>query len=879
MTGSRKKSCHHHALAWLSALGLVLPGCATEQKESVGKNLANRASASIQPAPGGHAALPSKPVVMAANRSTVIANELGLVPVLEYHRIGPKEERWTRTPANFRADLQFLYNNDYVLVNMRDVAARRLDIPAGKKPVVLTFDDSTAGQFRYQKNAKGQIARDAAGQARIDPDCAVGVLDQFAKKYPEFGSKATFYVLPSGFDQDGVIDEKFRYLAKTGRELGNHTWAHDNMARMSPAAAEAAVSRLQTFVSARVGSAYPMTTLALPFGIGPQARNAFQKVVSGGQGDGRYHHAAILLVGANPARSPWDKRYDPTAVPRIQCIDSEFRNWFNRAPGSTKRVKEPWQPYISDGNAKTVAYPMALAPHLNRAVLPSGVKALPMGANTVHIQVFADSVAPARPTTVLAEAQAPVAMMRLGSIKAPAFQVSSQHMPSQPGPFAPGANPDKKTAGAATKQHPDWNFHMGYQERLPRGGEWKNGKLTHTVSAGDSVEAIAWRYARYTDYYTWSKLVSGIRATNGGGRALRIGERLSIPRARHVPPKATLVARNRDFEARGVYVTGTIAGSEGVWDIVKKLKAHGDNTVVFDAKDMDGRVTYNTQVPLAKAIHAYRGDMIRELPKFVARLHDENIHVVARLALFHDSHLARSRSAYTLRSKRSGKPWLEVGDLGWVDPSLKAVQDYNLALARELIDYGVDEIQFDYVRFPAQGDTADIVWSTMNQQKNKHEVITAWLKRAYEALHPTGVLVSADVYGVVAWDQGIDVRITGQRLEDMGRYLDAISPMLYPSHFYRDFDRLAYPPDHPEHFVSEGIKKTARKTVGTKLTIRPWLQAFPYRIRNYGPEYVARQLRANRDAKGVGYLLWNAENNYQVGFAGIQAFGAKAQKK
>jgi hypothetical protein len=192
-----------------------------------------------------------------------------------------------------------------------------------------------------------------------------------------------------------------------------------------------------------------------------------------------------------------------------------------------------------------------------------------------------------------------------------------------------------------------------------------------------------------------------------------------------------------------------------------------------------------------------------------------------------------------------------------------------------LVKSGVDEIQFDYVRFPAQGETSDIDWRARKDNPEKHPVITGWLKRARESLGPTGVLISADVYGVVAWEQSIDVKITGQRLEDMGHHLDVISPMLYPSHFYKNFDNLAYPPDHPEHFIGEGVKKVARKTAGSGVVIRPWLQAFPYRIRNYGPAYVARQIRANRDAQGTGYLLWNAENNYTVGFAGISEAGTR----
>jgi hypothetical protein len=334
-----------------------------------------------------------------------------------------------------------------------------------------------------------------------------------------------------------------------------------------------------------------------------------------------------------------------------------------------------------------------------------------------------------------------------------------------------------------------------------------------------------------------------------------------------------MVPVDKSFEAKGIYVTGVTAGSEDIWPLVKGLKAHGGNTVVFDAKDMNGRISYASDVPLAKEIGAHvKGTMITDLPKFLDRMHQEGIHTVARLALFHDDLLANKKPQYALRSKRTGAPWRELGVLGWVDPSLPAVQDYELALAKELIAKGVDEIQFDYVRFPAQGDTRDISYSTIKTQPTHHEVITAWVKRAYAEIHPSKALLSADVYGVVAWDQGIDVVITGQKLDEMCQYLDAISPMLYPSHFYGTFDKFTYPPDHPAYFVGEGVKRVGKKAAGTGVMIRPWIQAFPYRIHNYGPDYVTVQLKASDANNGHGWLLWNAGNDYRVGFKGVEAY-------
>ncbi|MEB3285661.1 MAG: putative glycoside hydrolase [Candidatus Sericytochromatia bacterium] len=799
-----------------------------------------------------------------------IANELGFIPVLEYHRFGPKEERWTRTPENFRKDLNFLYNNNYYLLNMADVAQKQFLVPAGKKPVVLTFDDSTDGQFRYLKDSQGGWKTGADGKKVVDPDCAVGMLDTFCATHPDFGRGATFYVLPSGFDQAGVIGEKFRHLVNTGREIGNHTWSHESLRTMSSTKIENHLGKLQAFVSKEIGRPYPMTTLALPFGIGPRDAAGLKKVVSGGAGETAYRHAALLLVGSNPAYSPYDRSYKATGVARIQCIDSEFKNWFNRQPGSTAPVKESWQPFVSDGDPVTVSFPQTAQERFNAASLPTGQKTNSFDpAKTAAHDVTKDAAA------------SPVALTSSGEASPRAAGISQSLAADVPVETVPAtasishSNAPETASDDKNLQPPGLDHHPGYNKKLPPGGEYQGGTIRHRVAPGDSVEAIAWRYLRYTDYYTYPKLATAIRSSNQLNRPLKIGEWLNIPQVRQAPPAPALVKRDKTFPANGVYITGTTAGSESLWRIVSELKKHGGNTVVFDAKDMNGAISYNSDVPLARELKAYGGGMIHDLPKMVERLHREGIHTVARLVLFHDMKLARKKPQYALKSKRTGGVWREAGNLAWVDASLPAVQDYNLALAHELVKSGVDEIQFDYVRFPAQGETSDIDWRARKDNPEKHPVITAWLKRARESLGPTGVLISADVYGVVAWEQSIDVKITGQRLEDMGHQLDVISPMLYPSHFYKNFDNLAYPPDHPEHFIGEGVKKVAQKTAGSGVAIRPWLQAFPYRIRNYGPAYVARQIRANRDAQGTGFLLWNAENNYTVGFAGISEAGTR----
>jgi hypothetical protein len=170
------------------------------------------------------------------------------------------------------------------------------------------------------------------------------------------------------------------------------------------------------------------------------------------------------------------------------------------------------------------------------------------------------------------------------------------------------------------------------------------------------------------------------------------------------------------------------------------------------------------------------------------------------------------------------------------------------------------------------GDTQNARYSFNPDQVKKHEVITGFLKKAYEALKPSGVVISVDVYGIMAWAQPIDVRITGQQLEDMAKYTDVICPMLYPSHFNRGFAGVSNPADQPYQFMHKGLTLMNKKVGSTGVVIRPWMQAMPYKVSSFTPRYISEQLKAGRDTQATGYMMWNAQNKYETAFAGMRSF-------
>ena len=384
--------------------------------------------------------------------------------------------------------------------------------------------------------------------------------------------------------------------------------------------------------------------------------------------------------------------------------------------------------------------------------------------------------------------------------------------------------------------------------------------VPRAVKRGESVASLARQYLATSAFMRRSDLENAIRQANGlRGDTLRPGENVMIPGIPVQPILDKPVPIPRDFEVRAVYLTGYTAGSARGLDLIERWKALGGNAVVFDVKDYDGEV----RVPFEHRYASSQGITIRNLPKFAHYLHSLQLHGIARIALFRDAYLAENYSALAVRSRRTGKPWLESGRLAWLDPSNPEVQQYNLDLAGLVARSGVDEIQFDYVRFPAEGDQADTAFAYQKEHPEwpRSKVITDFVAGAYQDLHALGVLVSIDVFGVMAWQRPADLNHTGQDIPELARHCDVLSPMVYPSHFFR-MEGYAFPGDAPEHFISESMQRFAEITQGSGVVLRPWLQAFGWRTKAYSVDYIMTEVRAAKEQGGVGFMFWNARNDY-----------------
>jgi hypothetical protein len=451
------------------------------------------------------------------------------------------------------------------------------------------------------------------------------------------------------------------------------------------------------------------------------------------------------------------------------------------------------------------------------------------------------------------------------------------------------------------------------------------GTEIYTAKRGQAIPTIAHRYLSKTSYLTSSELANAIRQANGNRTAniLKANENIVIPGILAAPIVEKTIPVQRDFEVRAVYLTGIMAGSDHGLRIIRHWREVGGNAVVFDIKDSDGSVTIPFEHPLLGAHNVY----IHDVPKFVHFLHSQNMHAIARIAMFRDQRLVTEHPELAVQSRRSGQPWRENGKLVWTDPSNPKVQDYDIALAKYVAGLGVDEIQFDYVRFPAEGDQKDASFVFQKNQPGesqpepatthaaadasstepaasetgnhgsmgksrkpktrsrtteagsprgmqRSDVITAFLKKAYAEIHPSGALLSLDVFGVMAWQRQVDLSHTGQDIVSMAKYCDVLSPMIYPSHFF-GMDNIAHPGDEPEHFIGESMDRFELITKGSGVVIRPWLQAFHWRTKTYSPEYIKVQVATAKEKGGIGFLFWNAANDYSKPFIAMPEMKAE----
>ena len=283
------------------------------------------------------------------------------------------------------------------------------------------------------------------------------------------------------------------------------------------------------------------------------------------------------------------------------------------------------------------------------------------------------------------------------------------------------------------------------------------------------------------------------------------------------------------------------------------------NAVVLHVKNPKGKLLWPSEN--AMAIQLGVGADHSGLEKHVARLKKDNIHTIAKLDVFADHQLADRLPALSVMDSYSDTPWKDANNLYWANPSDSRVWDYNIALSKELVRMGFDEIQFDYVRFPSDGDLSIVSYPNTLPGFSKSDCIASFLEKAHNELKPLGVSISADVFGLTAWktdDFGV-----GQVLEKMAPHLDVICPMFYPSHFPSGFLGKQSPGEFPEMIMETSMRSMMNRT---DKPIRPWIQGFWY-----SPQQIVAQIDGLENASGSSWSIWSPTGRYRLSYNAMAA--------
>lgn len=315
---------------------------------------------------------------------------------------------------------------------------------------------------------------------------------------------------------------------------------------------------------------------------------------------------------------------------------------------------------------------------------------------------------------------------------------------------------------------------------------------------------------------------------------------------------------------KAIYMSSWVAGTPSIREgLVKLIEDTELNAVVIDIKDYTGKISFEvSDTELQKIGSAEK--RVSDMKEFIAWLHKKNIYVIGRIAVFQDPYMVKHRPDLAVKRKSDGAVWKDYKGISWLDASSREVWDYAVLIGRESYNLGFDELNFDYIRFPSDGNMKDISYP-LSESKQKSEVIRNFFEYLSLNLRQSGVKISADLFGMTATNKD-DLNI-GQVLENALPYFDYIAPMVYPSHYPPGFNGYGDPNKYPYEVVnfsmSEAVKRTNEAST-TPLKLRPWLQDFDYGG-NYDVKEVKAQIKATYDSGLTSWMLWSPSNKYTKG--------------
>ncbi len=333
-------------------------------------------------------------------------------------------------------------------------------------------------------------------------------------------------------------------------------------------------------------------------------------------------------------------------------------------------------------------------------------------------------------------------------------------------------------------------------------------------------------------------------------------------------------------KTRGIYMTSWVASTKD-WreDLVKLIDSTEINAVIIDVKDYTGKISFEVYDPDLIKIGSAE-NRVKDIREFIDYLHSKNIYVIARIAVFQDSYLTKIRSDLAVKRGDGVLVWKDYKGIAWLDPCSKEVWDYTIKISKETERAGFDELNFDYIRFPSDGNMKDISYLFCKKGIEKSNALEEFFSYLRANLADLNIPISADLFGMVTTNTD-DLNI-GQVLEKAAPYFDYICPMVYPSHYPVTYNGFKKPAEHPYEVIKlamdtaarrlinqeQGLAPNATSTLAVAVAdsswagkLRPWLQDF-----DLGADYTADMIRKEKqavyDAGLDSWLMWDPANKY-----------------
>lgn len=358
------------------------------------------------------------------------------------------------------------------------------------------------------------------------------------------------------------------------------------------------------------------------------------------------------------------------------------------------------------------------------------------------------------------------------------------------------------------------------------------------------------------------------------------------------PPPVVVTHLSTPKPLKSVYMTACYASMPSLRaQLVKMIETTELNAVVIDVKDFTGTISYTPENDILKETKGV-GCVVKDMRELIASLHEKSIYVIARVTVFQDPYYTKKHPELAVKRASNGTVWKDYKGLSFIDVSAEQYWEYITALALDAYAIGFDEINFDYIRFPSDGNMKDITypWSKNTPKGEALEKFFAYLK---DNVKPSGAVISADLFGMTTTNTD-DLNI-GQVLERAMPYFDYVAPMVYPSHYPPNFNGWKNPNNVPYELIKFVMSRGANRATATTTPVfhlgaerigtstpalyikdayerdklRPWLQDFDYGG-NYGEKEVRAQIQATYDAGLTSWMLWDPSNKYTPSALGVE---------